>query len=205
MSTPTQYGYPVKRPGIITAASWQGSDANLSLELTYTNEFGLPQIFVLRCSSVAQGVGLICLPSSVTISDINRDALVASIRMATFIGGTIPGSFEWMTAMTTGQDTMNFQVALGTAKVKAVRLIDDARIEIDMIKSGNNTPVQTIQTDHQEIGTYTFTPDSQLHCVAGAIEKQFPSYVHDPANGVILSQAHRDDIAAYVVTLAMWV
>lgn len=203
MPMPVQYGYPVKRPGIISDASWQGPDSNLSLQLTYTNEFGNLQAFLLLAGNASR-TGDLCLPNGKTIQDINRDALIASIRMATFIGSVIPGSKEWLDAMTTGQDTMNFQTALGNVKIKEIRIISDVQVELDMVKAGTSTPIQTIVTDFSEIGTYSFAPDTQLRCAAGAIEKQFASYVHDYP-GTVLSQSQKDDVAAYVKTLALWV
>lgn len=209
MAIPFNYGYPVLRPGVVVDASFQGSDANLNLNIVYYNEFGATEAFVMPCCSVAHGMGLICLPSSATIQDVNRDAIVASVRMATLISSMIPGSSEWNDAITTDggllNETMDFQMSIGNVKVKTLRVVTDSHVELDMVKKGTTSPVQTIVTDYDELGRYTFAPDAQLHCVAGAIEKQFPTYVHDPANNVLLTQARKDEIVAYVKTLVLWV
>jgi hypothetical protein len=203
MPVPAQYGYPVKRPGLIVAAQWTGPDSNLKLQVTYVNEFGNLQVFLLSTTN-AGAVGDICLPTGKTIQDINRDAIIASVRMATFISKHIPGSKEWLDAMTTGQDTMNFQMAIGNVKIKEARIISDVQVELDMVKAGTSTPVQTVVTDFGELGTYTFAPDTQVRCAAGAIEKEYPSYIHDYPTQV-LTQAQKDDIIAYVLTLPLWV
>lgn len=203
MPVPAQYGYPVQRPGVITAAQWTGGDSNLQLQLTYVNEFGNLQVFSLKTTNTS-GVGDICLPTGKTIQDIDRDAIVASVRMMTFISGMIPGSKEWLDAMTTGQDTMNFQLAIGNAKVKEVRIVSDVQVDLDMVKAGTSSPIQTVVTDFNELGTYTFAPDTQLRCAAGAIEKQYPTYVHDYPT-TVLTQQQRDDIVAYVTQLKLWV
>jgi hypothetical protein len=49
-----------------------------------------------------------------------------------------------------------------------------------------------------------FVPDTQLLVVPGAIEKQFPTYVHDYPN-TILSEQQRADIVAYVLAIAPWI
>lgn len=204
MPTPVNYGYPVKRPGLITQARFIGADDDLSLQITFTNDQGLPQAISLPCT--ANGVyGKICLPTTANITHIDRDAIIASVRMATMVGRAIPGSAEWTAALTSEQEgSMDLQLALGNGKVKELRILSDTQLEIDVVKKGTTSPVQTIQTYFQELGSYVFTPDTQMHCVAGAIEKQYPTYVHDYPTQVLTAQ-QKADIEAYVVTLALWV
>jgi hypothetical protein len=204
MPQPIQYTFPVKRQGLILAATWVGADDDLALEITYTSETGSPALKSLRTSNATEGLGEICLPSSASILDISRDAIIASVRMATMISRTTPGSKEWDDAMTSEQDSVDFQMAIGNVKMKEARIVNDALVELDMVKKGSSTPIKTVLTDIQELSSYTFTPETQLLCVAGALEKEFPTYIHNYPS-TVLSQAQKDAIAAYVPTLALWI
>lgn len=202
MAIPVIYPYPIKRPGFIEQAVWIGPDDDLSLEVRYRDTSDNLQTVPLPCSSGGQ-LGKICLPSSATINDISRDTLIAHLRMSTLISGSIPGSAEWTDAFVNQADTNNLQTAIGNVKVTAIDVVDQQLLDVTLQKTSGG-PTVVVRTDYNELGTYAFAPSTQLYCVAGAIEKQFPTYVHDYPDAT-LSQAQKDAIADYVVALEQWI
>ena len=204
MPTPTVYSYPVKRPaGWIHNANWQGDDSDLELHFSYTKPDGNDTTFSLRATD--QGAGQrqeICIPNNgagYTLDRMERDLLVAHVRMATLIGQTIPGSTEWMAAFLEGA-SKNLQTPVGVVTVEAIELLDHDCVRMTF----QRTQSDTVQHDigYGELRNYSWAPTTQLLCVAGAIEKEYPNHHHSPQQP--LSASERADIAAYVNGLECW-
>jgi len=205
MATPTLYSFPARRPGFIETATWIGGDDDLELKLGYTDSGGVGRTMKLRTSNSNESrVGDCCLDSSYTIDDLDRDLMIAHIRMATFISKTVAGSNEWTLSFVEQEGSTDFQFPIGTAAVTDVRMISDVVVEIDVKKKGGGNPTRTVTTDHSEISNYSFTPSTQLLIVGGAIKQEFPSYVHDYP-GTVLTTNQKNDIADHVVTLNPWI
>lgn len=205
MPGPINYGKPVKRPGLITAAVWEGDDDDLSLRVTFTNELGQLQNISFQTRNAGEGnFGEICLPNGMDVNDLPEDAIIASIRMAALIAGATAGSGEFMDMFIGQEGTRDLQTAIGNCKVDDCRMIDDAEFEVDVKKKGTNNPVRTILTDHSAISRYTFTPDTQLNIIPGAVEVEYGNYVHDYPDDV-LTQQQKDDIVDFVMSLEPWV
>lgn len=203
---PRNYGFPVKRPSFITNARWVGGDDDLSLEVEFVDAAGNPRVLSFPTTNTENGVGEICLPKTgPTIDDIARDALIASIRMATFISKTVAGSIEWKTAMEEQEGGQSFQLAIGKVviPVDGVRLISDSQIEVD-VKKDKTSLIRTLVTGHDEISMYTLTPETQLWIVPGSVEAAFPAAIHDYPNEVLTS-AEKQAILDYVVALEPWI
>lgn len=205
MPTPVIHEFPVKRPGFITAASWLGGPQDMVLRLEYIGAGG--QGGMVSLATKGENPGEICLPTSSDLATLGgatraRDILIAHARMACMIAGhAIPGSIEFDEAIASGQ-LANLQTALGTVKVVAARAIDDVNCQLDFRKGTG--PIFTVDTSYAEVNRYSFDPSTQLLVVAGAVEKEFPTYVHDYPN-VQLTEAQKDAIAAYVLTLEPWI
>lgn len=199
MPAPIDHGFPVQRPGAILSADWIGPDDDLSLEVAVLDALGQQRVVSFPCRVPGQP-GVMCLPSSVGAPDLSDDAIVAHVRMATWISRTIVGSKEW-TAAFVDQPTANFQTAAGTCKVVASRMIDDALFEFDFRKGSG--PIRTVLTDHSTMCKYRLEPEEQARVIPGAVKLEFPNYVHDYP-GTVLSQAQKDAIRSYVLALALW-
>jgi hypothetical protein len=207
MTTPHVFTFPVRRPGFITAAVFSGDSDRLDLELQYIDADGTTRAFVLPCTRNPDDPGdpgAICLPSNKTITNLHETAIIASLRMATMISGAIPGSAEWMTAFVEALDKPNLQTAIGNVKVVSLEQTTDVLLQVSVQKTSGG-PIRVIDTDYGELGTYSFMPSTQLRCVAGAIEAQYPSYVHDPMNGSVLTESQKANILAYVSSLEPWI
>lgn len=207
MPAPVVYDYPVRRPGFITSATWNGtySDDSMSLVLHYTDETGTPR--QLSLFTLGDSNAILCLPTAKGVNDIPADLIVAHIRMMGMITGVTPGSTEWNDAVIGSGllDAKNFQTPVGDVKVTDVVLVSDVTINIEVQKVSGGTK-RTVATSFSDLSSYSFAPSTQLLVVAGAVRKQFPSgYFHDPANSVRLTQAKMDDIAAYVTSLQPWI
>ena len=208
MPTPVVYSRPIKRPGFISGAQFTGDNDRLDLELQYTDSSGIPRTLVLPCCrnpDDAQDPGAICLPSSKGINDLKQDALISHLRMSTFITGFLPGSTEWIDAFMSESEASHIQTAIGTVRVLRFEPQDDQIVHVIVAKSGSLSIERTLVTDYSELSNYSFAPGTQLLCVAGAIEKQFPSYVHFPSSGQVLSTNQKSDIVSYVQTLDQWI
>jgi len=207
MTTPAVHEFPVRRPGFISLAQFTGNDDRLDLELQFTDETGTGRTKALACTrnpADPGDPGVICLPNSKTISDLNETALIAHIRMATLISGTIPGSQEWQDAFMTAIDKPNLQTAIGNVKIVSVQQMTDIVLQVSVQKTSGG-PIRVLDTDYGELGQYTFAPITQLLVVAGAIEAQYPTYIHDPQNGSILTTSQKANIVAYVMALEPWI
>jgi hypothetical protein len=207
MPAPVVYDYPVRRPGFISSATWNGtfSDSSMSLNLHYTDATGTPT--QLSLFTLGETNAVLCLPNSKTIADISDDLIIAHVRMMGMITGVTPGSTEWSEAVIGSGvlDAKNFQTPVGDVKVTEVTLVSDVVIDIEVQKVSGGAK-RTVRTSFSELSTYSFAPSTQLLVVAGSVRKQFPSgYFHDPANSVRLTQAKMDDIAAYVASLQPWI
>lgn len=208
MGSPLIHSFPVKRPGFITQAQWIGDDDDLSLQLSYTDVGGVGKAMSLDTQN-AERKGEICLPTSNDVADLAaddgriRDILAAHVRMSVLCKGhAVPGSVEFSDAVLDHQESNHLQTALGTVKVKTVTILDDQCVHIEFQKGSG--PKRTYLFDHQELSNYTFVPVTQLLVVAGAIEKQFSSYVHDHPNDVLTAQ-QKQNIVDYVLTLEPWI
>ena len=195
----------MERPGFITSAVWHGQPGadELQLEIIYNDESGLPAAINLYALNNPNST--LCLPTAKLISDLSEDVLVAHVRMAGLISGTIPGSQEYFDAVTvTGEgNARNFQTPIGDVKVIGVAILSDVQAKVTMQK-GSQTP-REILLPTDDLHEYAFAPSTQLLIIAGAIKKQFPTYIQDPDTGKFLTQQQMDDIVAYVMTLAPWV
>jgi len=201
---PVVHPFPVKRPGYIEQAAWLGTDEDLSLQLSFRNIAG--NLETISFQTAGENPGEICLPSSTDLATLGprvRDILAAHLRMGVMVAGhAVPGSREFEDVFVqTG--TNNFQVAIGTAKVIASRMVSDSEIDIDW-RIGSSGPIRTERFGHGELSNYVFVPQTQLLVVPGAVEKQFPNYVHSWP-GTVLTQAQKDNVAAYVLTLEPWI
>jgi hypothetical protein len=204
MPTPIDHGFPVKRPAFIEAAEWIGSDQDLNLVVSYKDILGQPRQRAFPCRNLVTGAepGQICLPSAATVDDLEDTAVIAHVRAATFISGTIAGSKEWKNAFTNQEQSQDFQLAVGTCKVIDVRMIDQTTLEFD-VKKGSSGPTKTITTDHPDLSRYTCDADSAVLVIPGSVKKQYPTYEHD-SDSKILTQAQRDNVVSYVLGLAIW-
>lgn len=208
MPVPNQTAKPLRRPAgqLIVGAQWIGGDEDLSLEVQYYNSAGSIQVISFQTRNLGEGnPGVICLPSGSTIADVNDEALAASLRMAAWIAGAVPGSYEFAQTFevaTAGENAKGFQTAAGTAEVQEVRIVSDALVELDFKIKGNST-IKTLQRGYAEFSDYAFQPSTQLWCICGSVKAQFPNYQHSYP-GTALSVSQRQDILDYVSGLAVW-
>lgn len=205
MPSPNVFNYPVQRPGFITGVTWLGQpgDEELILNVEYTDGQGLPAQTTLYSTPTPEAS--LCLPTSKVIADLSEDLLLAHLRMAGMISATVPGSKEYLDAVSTqgGTDARYFQTPIGDVKVTAITPINDTMVKITMQK-GSATPRDLI-VPISDLAKYTFAPSTQLLIVAGSIHKQFPTYVQDHATNKHLTQAQMDAISAYVLGLSPWI
>lgn len=208
MPTPTVFDYPVKRPGFITGVTWNGQpqDSVLSLNIEYVGSNGLPSQTTLWTTGNVNQVAALCLPSGKTVNDMTDDLLIAHVRMAGMISGTIPGSQEYDDAITgTGLlNGRNFQTPIGDVKVTQVQSVDERVIRLTFQKTSGGL-TRDVDADVNDLSKYAFAASTQLLVVAGAIKKQYPTYIHDAATNKHLTQAQMDTISAYVLALEPWV
>ena len=197
------FTYPNKRPGIITSVYFSGEDDDLQLTLEWAEDTRSGAT-TFQLQNIGDGnVGQICLPASAQLEQVSEDAIIASIRMAAFISNSTAGSGELADMFADQEGSRDIQSAVGNLKVDAVRTPTGVCVELD-IKKKNSQQKRTICTDHGALSQYSYTPSTQLLVVAGAIRAEYPSYVHDYPDAV-LTQSQRDDIIAYIMTLAPWV
>jgi hypothetical protein len=205
MTTPVVFLYPVKRPGFITGVTWNGqpTDAQISLSIEYIDAQGLASQSVLY--TTPNSIATLCLPSSKGIVDVDDDTLIAHQRMAGMISGTIPGSSEYDDAITGSSvlNARNFQTPIGDAKITDVTPLDERNIQVTWQKSSGGA-TKVVIADIQDLAKYAFAPSTQLRVIAGAIKKQYPTYIHDAATNKHLTQTQMDTIAAYVMGLDVW-
>lgn len=206
MPTHLVLGYPIKRPGFIESADWVGTPGqdDLTLQLTYTDAQGVG--LTVSMYTVNAPNATLCLPSSKTVADLPEDIFTAHIRMAGMISGAIPGSMEFETAIKSdgAGNARNFQMPIGDVKVTAVASIDPLNLRFTFQKASGGA-TRDIDMDVRDIASYAFAPSTQLLVVAGAIKKQYPTYIQDHANGKDLSQTQMDTVAAYVLGLDPWI
>lgn len=209
MANPIVHNFPVRRPNFIEDAFWIGDDDDLALNLKFTDVGGVQKSIQLETQN-AERKGELCRPNSNDILDMAdtqgrvRDILAAHVRMAVLVKGhAVPGSQEFADALVDDLlGSNNFQTSIGTVKVTDVTLIDHQCVDLEF-KQGSG-PKRTFTFDYQELMNYTFVPVTQLLVVSGAVEKEFPSYVHDHPNDV-LSSSQKQDVVDYVMSLAPWV
>jgi hypothetical protein len=104
--------------------------------------------------------------------------------------------------LTEQSQTSNFQTAVGAVKCTDVIFINDQIVELEFQKGSG--PKRKYQFDYGELQNYSFAPSTQLFIIAGAVEKQFPTYNHDFTAGVFLTESQKQDIVDYVLTLSPW-
>ncbi len=203
---PVVLAYPIRRPGFITGVTWVGtpSDEELHLNVEYVDQSGQPAQTSLYTTPVQQAT--LCLPSAKGVLDLSDDLFIAHARMAGMISGTIPGSQEYADALKgTGLiDGRNFQMPCGDVKVTDVQAMGGRDIRLTFQKSSGG-PTRDVVADIADLATYAFAPSTQLLTVAGAIKKQYPTYVHDVATGKHLTQQQMDIIESYVLGLEPWI
>lgn len=203
---PAVHPHPVKRPGFITSAQWLGSDDDLDLQVTYINELGNPAALSFAAQAVGKP-GEICIPSGNDLNSLGpraRDILAAHLRMACMVGGTaIPGSREFNDVFIQSQSS-NFQTALSNqTKVISSSMVSDTEVDISW-RIGTNGPIYVTRLSHGETCTYAFVPQTQLLVIPGSVKAQFSNYVHNHPSQV-LTQAQKDSVVAYVLTLQPWI
>lgn len=207
MPTPMVLEYPIKRPGFITNAYWLGlpTDPEISLVLEYVDAQGNANQTVLYTTPVA--IASLCLPHTLkTVADLSDDVYIAHVRMAGMVSGAIPGSEEYNNAIK-GDGLLGaryFQTPIGDVKVTDIQMIYPSNVQMTFQKTGGG-PTHVVVTDVADLSTYSFTPSTQLITVAGAIKKQYPTYIHDAATGKFLTQTQMDTIAAYVMGIEPWI
>lgn len=207
MPIPTVHTFPVKRPNFIQQANWLGPDDDLALQVVYTDITGNLQEVQFQTRS-ADNPGEICLPASNDVATLGlrvRDILAAHLRMACLLGGvSVPGSVEFNRVLADQANPANLQTAIGDVKVTAVSLVNDQEALITF-RQGNNGTSRQYLMDHGELNRYTFAPSTQLFVIPGAVKKQFPNYVHDHPNNIILTTTQREDVRNFVLGLALWI
>lgn len=207
MTAPFVHEFPVRRPGYITNCEWVGPDNQLQLQVNYYDETNAYRQIKFDTRHIADATkGEVCLPNSTDLTNLGaryEDILMAHTRMACMVSRSgIPGSTEFNDALMSGPSA-NLNTALGTVKVMAITPVSDQTVTLTY-RCSSGGPTLDIVVDYRDLNNYSFVPDTQLFVIPGAIKKQFPTYVHDYPN-TILSQARRDEIAAYVLTLAPWI
>jgi hypothetical protein len=217
MPAPRVYPFPIKRPGgFLLGARFAGPDETLTLEVDYPDGLGNLQTVSFRCTALGPNDPQeVCIPNAAwDVTKIHRDALVASIRMASIVSGTIAGSQEWLDALQKVTDPLLgtpgdrwFQLACGQVKVKSVSYPDDSCIAVEF-QRGTTADVVTHDIGLTEINavSYVYAPSTQLLVIPGAIEKGAPanSWEHDYPSDP-LTTAERDAIVTYVLGLKPWV
>lgn len=205
MAIPKIYTYPVKRPGFFTSVSWSGNpgDPHPSLDIFYIGGDGNSASVSMLTRDHPDG--FMCLPTTATINDLTEDLLTAHIRMAGMISGTIPGSKEYSDALilTNQANDRYFQMPIGDVKVISVVSLSDQILAVEFQKG--SAASRTIDIPILDLATYSFAPSTQLLCIAGAVRKQYPTYIQDPATNKYLTQTQMDNIANYVMTIEPWV
>lgn len=196
MPVPANFGHPIKRPNFLLAADFIGGDEDLALEVQFPNALG--QITSLSLQLNGENLGEMCLPSSLqVIGTLSDAALKAHLRMATMISGTVPPSQEWKDALIQHEASNKFQTAIGNVQMDEVVVVDEVCADFIFKKSGTSQ-LKTVRTTYDELTKYDLNPETQLRIIAGAIEKQFPQYVHDhPAT--VLSASKRQDIIDFLL------
>lgn len=198
--------YPIKRPGFIEAADWIGAPGqdDLTLRLEYKDAQGVAAQTDLYTVNAVNAT--LCLPAAKTVADLPEDIFTAHIRMAGMISGTIPGSMEYDAAIKSdgAGNARNFQMPIGDVKVTAIAAIDPLTLRFTFQKTSGGA-TRDIDMDVRDLASYAFAPSTQLLIVAGAIKKQYPTYIQDHANGKDLTQTQMDTIAAYVLGLDPWI
>lgn len=192
---------PSQRPGAIQSALFVGTDDDLNLEVKIFDGTGLIQKTVTFPTTNATRKGWICVPNSFTVQDLDDETCVAHLRMAGLIADVPIGSTEWNAAILEGS-AQNLQTAIGVVKVFAVRVLDQLNVEIDLRKNGTSSPTKTLAGTKDQFpvrAQYSVEPETQARCIAGAIEKQFSTYVHNHPSQV-LSTSQKTDIETYVAT-----
>lgn len=206
MPTHLVLDYPIRRPGFIENANWVGAPGqdDLTLRLEYHDAQG--QAGQCELYTVNAANAILCLPSNKTIEDLPEDIFSAHVRMAGMVSGTIPGSEEYNTAIKGSGDlgARNFQMPIGDVKVTAIQYLSAAMARFTFQKSSGGA-TRDIDLDVRDLATYAFAPSTQLLVIAGAIKKQYPTYIQDHANGKDLTQTQMDTIAAYVLGLDPWI
>ena len=205
MPIPAMYPYPVRRPGFVPAATWQGQPGadELQLEGTYTNDVGLPASLVFHTKNATDAN--LCLPTAALVTDLSADLLIAHVRMSGMISGTVPGSKEYQDAIQ-GTGVLNekwFQTPAGDVKVVGIIPLSDTQTKLQFQKGTG--AIRDVIAGNDELASYSWAPSTQLLVIAGAVRKQFPTYIQDPDTGKFLTQAQMDDIAAFILTLQPWV
>lgn len=208
MTAPTIHEFPVKRPGFIHTATWIGPDDDLALEVKYQDVGDITRLVSFKTRNTDPlGDVIICVPVSSDLLNLGtrlRDILLAHLRMASMISGTVLGSTEWTTALLEGESS-NLNTALGVVKVTNIVTTNDQQVTITFRQGTGPTHDELVQYEELNIGDYVFVPETQLFSsVPGAIKKQFPTYVHNYPS-VVLTQSRKDEIAAYMLTLEPWV
>jgi hypothetical protein len=205
MIIPTIHSHPVCRPSFIQRVQWNGDDDDLQLLLSYLDDAGQPETF----DQLYPGVNCF-LNSDNHIQDtpenpspIIDDCLIAHLRMSTLISKLVPGSSEWIDSFLEG-DTKHLQTATGQVKVMGVSPVDDVFLDVVVAKVGQTGKTRTVRIEYRDMADYQFTPSTGLWVVAGSLEKQFASYVHTLPSGPFLSQAQKDNVEAYLLSLDVW-
>jgi len=202
MVIPINYGKPTRRPGayLIADANWHGDTQDLVLEVDIFDSGGQQNRMTFPCTG-EDGMGQICLPGTATIEDISREAIIASVRMAMFLGNYSAWSFEAIDAFTKQEGAKNFQTAIGNSKIVDTRIgTDDQNIEFDIKKYGTSQPIRTIATTVDEISKYSFEPVYQMNIIPGAVEWKYSGYIHDPDDNKTLTENQKQDIIDFLMS-----
>lgn len=206
MTAPIIYEHPIRRPGFITDVVWEGEDDDLQLKLSFPDAGGTQRNLHLRANEISPGERQqICLPNSnKDIHYLDEDTLLAHVRMLTMVAGFPLGSQEWSDAWDADLlGKRDLQTAIGKVlRTGDVVTIDEQFVQFT-VKRKNQGATREMTISHSDI-RYTFTPQTQLLVVAGAIEAEFPNYQHDYPDSVLSSQ-ERQDIVDYVMGLEPWI
>lgn len=203
MSVPYIYAHPVLRPGCIEQVDWIGSDEDLALQVSFRNAAG--DLSTKSFQTEGENPGEICLPSSKTINDLPEDALMASLLMASLLASAIPGTAEWVNQFSE-QTSSGLQTAIGKVVLVSVTPVDATAIDIVLKKNQTNNPLRTLRVAYGDlnINNYQYVPQTQLAVIAGAIEAQYPNYVHNYPT-TVLTSSQKTDISNYLLSKAFWI
>lgn len=209
--TPTVFKFPVVRAkGYLRDARFEGTDERLLFFVDYPDIAGNLATIGFRLYTAGEDAQEMCVPvAAYDLNTLSRDTLIAHLRMASMISGTIPSSIEWEDALkqeAPGQ-ARYFQTAMGQVKVATFSTPDDASLDIEF-QRGSTSDKVTHNVSINEVAheSYIYAPQTQLLVIPGSVLKQFPSgYKHDYPNGDILTAQERQDIIDYVNNLELWI
>lgn len=195
---------PVRRVGFVTEVEFQGTDDELEMQVTYQTLTGVNG-HTFRCTDQGGGQhkeAFLTNTEKNDIDKIDRDALVAHLRLCTLLSRTQVGTREWEDAVKAVTDNQAkwLQTAVGQTRVQNQDLsfVDDTCVNIVFQKgSSSNKVTHLVSYGELHFNGYTPNPETDILMVPGALEKEF-GYVHEPPSNP-LTLAEKDDICDFLL------